>query len=96
MTEKNHSLERTRTREGDRISVGLLLPHGSRGELAPTHGRAHDVMRRVTLDAEKLGFASAWLSDHMISPASPDYPSLESWTTLSALAAETRKSDWEY
>lgn len=90
MTAKNDDTGATETREDDRISVGLLLPHGSRGELTRIHDRAYDVIRRVTLDAERLGFASAWLSDHMISSASPDYPSFESWTILSALAAETK------
>lgn len=41
-------------------------------------------------EAEQLGYDSAWLSDHLISPSGRPY-GLEAWTALSALASVTRK-----
>jgi alkanesulfonate monooxygenase SsuD/methylene tetrahydromethanopterin reductase-like flavin-dependent oxidoreductase (luciferase family) len=38
-----------------------------------------------------LGFDNAWLIDHFAPPFRPDGAWLESWTTLAALAARTRK-----
>ena len=40
--------------------------------------------------AERLGFRSAWLMDHLVPVVAPDTePILEAWTTLAALAAGT-------
>jgi F420-dependent oxidoreductase-like protein len=40
--------------------------------------------------AERLGFRSAWLMDHLVPVVAPDSePILEAWTTLAALAART-------
>lgn len=40
--------------------------------------------------AERLGFRSAWLMDHLVPVVAPDTePILEAWTTLAALAATT-------
>lgn len=52
------------------------------------------VLRKIWLEAERLGFDSGWLFDHLFELPSigPSYePCLECWTTLSALAAETEK-----
>ena len=51
-------------------------------------------LRRVWLEAERLGFHSGWLFDHLfeLPGAGPSLePCLECWTSLSALAAETKK-----
>jgi F420-dependent oxidoreductase-like protein len=50
-----------------------------------------DTVEKVTLECERLGFDSAWLSDHLIALGSPEDSILECWTTLSALASATRR-----
>ena len=52
------------------------------------------VLRKIWLEAERVGFKSGWLFDHFFELPSmgPSYePCLECWTSLSALAAETKK-----
>ena len=53
---------------------------------------SYSLIRDEVQTAERLGFDSAWLSDHVFglvgSPANPFY---ECWTTCSALAAETER-----
>lgn len=53
---------------------------------------SYSLIRDEVLTTERLGFDSAWLSDHVFglvgSQANPFY---ECWTTCSALAAETNK-----
>ena len=46
----------------------------------------YDTLRRMWLEAERLGFDSAWLCDHLTLGGY----CLEAWTALSALSAETR------
>ncbi len=51
-------------------------------------------LKRVWIEAERFGYNSGWLFDHFfelpqIGPA--DEPCLEVWTTLTSLAAETKK-----
>ncbi len=41
--------------------------------------------------AEKIGFRSAWLHDHLTALPDQSLPSLEAWTLLSALAARTER-----
>jgi F420-dependent oxidoreductase-like protein len=42
--------------------------------------------------ADRLGFRSAWLMDHLVPVVAPDTePMLEAWTTLAALAAGTTR-----
>ena len=52
---------------------------------------SYSLIRDEVQTAERLGFGSAWLSDHVFglvgSPANPFY---ECWTTCSALAADTQ------
>lgn len=38
---------------------------------------------------ERLGLDSIWLPDHLASPYRPDWPWLDGWTALAALARET-------
>jgi alkanesulfonate monooxygenase SsuD/methylene tetrahydromethanopterin reductase-like flavin-dependent oxidoreductase (luciferase family) len=47
--------------------------------------------RRVYTSAERLGFESVWLSDHLLSPWSNAHIGLETWTALAVAAAETRR-----
>ncbi|NIM46151.1 MAG: LLM class flavin-dependent oxidoreductase, partial [Nitrososphaeria archaeon] len=48
----------------------------------------YEKLRDILLECEELGYHSAWVLDHLIwGRAGP----LECWTTLSALASETRK-----
>jgi F420-dependent oxidoreductase-like protein len=44
-------------------------------------------------EAERLGFDSAWVNDHLAAtpPDDEDEPQLEGWTTLAALAARTER-----
>ena len=50
-----------------------------------------DHWRRVCAAAERLGFESVWLSDHLQSPWFPERPGLETWTALAVAAAETTR-----
>ena len=48
-------------------------------------------VKNITIECERLGFDSAWLSDHLMALGSPEDSILECWTTLSALAAATER-----
>jgi alkanesulfonate monooxygenase SsuD/methylene tetrahydromethanopterin reductase-like flavin-dependent oxidoreductase (luciferase family) len=54
-------------------------------------------IRKITLRAEELGYDSVWFNDHLFTSdvfyplPPPTAPYYESWTTLSALAALTKK-----
>jgi alkanesulfonate monooxygenase SsuD/methylene tetrahydromethanopterin reductase-like flavin-dependent oxidoreductase (luciferase family) len=56
-----------------------------------------DHIRKITLHAEELGYDSVWLNDHLFTSdifyplPPPTAPYYEAWTTLSALAALTKK-----
>lgn len=43
----------------------------------------------AALAAERCGFTSFWMYDHMYTPGAPDHPALEAWTTTTALLANT-------
>ena len=45
-------------------------------------------VRDIVLECEKLGYHSVWLDDHLMYN---DWPILETWTTLSALAPLTKR-----
>lgn len=61
------------------------------GEMgAPQAG--FEYAKRMTLEAEALGFDSVWLPDHVINAHMTKHtPMLENWTVLSALSALTQK-----
>jgi len=40
---------------------------------------------------EDLGFDSLWVSDHFVNPLAPSQPMYECWTTLAAMATQTRR-----
>ena len=50
-----------------------------------------DRWRATYTAAERLGFESVWLSDHVRSPWSERQRGLETWTALAVAAAETRR-----
>jgi alkanesulfonate monooxygenase SsuD/methylene tetrahydromethanopterin reductase-like flavin-dependent oxidoreductase (luciferase family) len=59
------------------------------GANIPQMGSDYDSMKRTVLECEKHGFDFVWIADHL-QGMSPSKPYFEGWTTLSALAAETR------
>jgi len=68
------------------IKFGALLTAVSRD---PSKGN-YNIVRRAAIECERLGFDSAWLNDHFFPLPSQEEPWLECWTTLSALAVETK------
>lgn len=60
-------------------------------EVLTSRDVSYETVKTVTLELEKQGFDFAWFNDHMMTFGSPQTPYLECWTTLSALAAVTRK-----
>jgi alkanesulfonate monooxygenase SsuD/methylene tetrahydromethanopterin reductase-like flavin-dependent oxidoreductase (luciferase family) len=51
-----------------------------------------ETLRDAWIHCEKIGFDHGWMSDHLHEPIMvPETPQLEQWTTLSAMAAVTRK-----
>jgi len=77
------------------MRFGLALPHYDTSFAGERAGWG--AVRRVADVAERSGFDSLWVSDHLFldwgkygGPADPQ-GSLECWTTLSALAASTQR-----
>jgi alkanesulfonate monooxygenase SsuD/methylene tetrahydromethanopterin reductase-like flavin-dependent oxidoreductase (luciferase family) len=70
------------------MSFGLVVPQGWREDL---DGRDFETMCTVALEAERLGFASIWLYDHLQTRAGDPERVLECWTSLAALARETSR-----
>ena len=67
----------------DKIDYGV--------QIEPQFGYTYQHIKDVAQAAEKHGFESLWTSDHfLIRPDAVDVNCLECWTTLSALAAETK------
>ena len=50
--------------------------------------------KRIARTVEKAGFAGLYRSDHYTNPEPPDKPSLELWTSLTWLAAETEQIEF--
>ena len=50
--------------------------------------------KRIVAAAEELGFAALYRTDHLIAAQPPDEPSLELWTSLTWLAANTRRIEF--
>jgi len=50
--------------------------------------------KRIARAVEKAGFAGLYRSDHYTNPQPPDQPSLELWTSLTWLAAETKQIEF--
>src|SRR3972149_3758500 len=73
---------------------GVLVPQGWLNEFAGCKKpeKAFETIKTATLEAERLGYDSVWLYDHLFTyPEAPGDPCFESWTTLSALASITSK-----
>ena len=56
----------------------------------PQYGSSFDDLLTVWREAERLGFRSAWVMDHLVPVVAPDTePMLEAWTTVAGLLART-------
>jgi F420-dependent oxidoreductase-like protein len=75
------------------MQVGVIVPQGWTGEYDGwDSARAWARTVAVTRQAERLGFESAWLFDHVHTVPEPtDEITFESFTSLSALAALTTR-----
>jgi len=77
------------------VELGVMVPLGWRGELAPIDGATAQWarVRDLALSAEALGLDSIWVSDHVMTvPSVATADSVfECWTTLSALAQATTR-----
>jgi alkanesulfonate monooxygenase SsuD/methylene tetrahydromethanopterin reductase-like flavin-dependent oxidoreductase (luciferase family) len=71
-----------------RVNFGLIVPQGWREDLP---GRDFETMVGVAQTAERLGFESIWLYDHLQTRAGDPDALFECWTTLAALARETSR-----
>jgi F420-dependent oxidoreductase-like protein len=75
------------------MKIGVIVPQGWTGEYNgwnPAHAWART--RDVAWQAEALGFESIWLFDHFHTvPRPTNEITFEAFTSLSALAAETRR-----
>jgi len=61
-------------------------------QIEPQYGFDYDQIKKIAIDAERLGFESLWVSDHFfLSPELSRTPCLESWTTLAALTRDTSR-----
>lgn len=70
-----------------RFGVRLAV-QGEMGEQGASYERARD----MSIEAERLGFNSVWLPDHVINAhMNVSVPMLDCWTVLSALAVETQR-----
>lgn len=78
-----------------RAKIGIYIPvYGGwlrgvdEGEREPTYGYAAE----TALKAEEMGIHSVWVPDHMLNPIKGEgTKSLEAWTTLTAIAAMTKR-----
>ena len=61
-------------------------------QIEPQYGFNYDGISGIAAEAERLGFESLWISDHFfLTPELADTPCLECWTTLTALARDTKR-----
>ena len=75
------------------MKFGIALPQGTLMELAGITDpvEAYETMTQVALIAEEVGFDSLWLSDAFWSD-DPSQNLFECWTTVAALARDTRRA----
>jgi F420-dependent oxidoreductase-like protein len=75
------------------VNIGVIVPQGWTGEYDGWNSSdAWSRTRDVAWQAEALGFESIWLFDHFhTTPRPTDEITFESFTSLAALAAETRR-----
>lgn len=78
----------------DKIQWGLIIPQGWHSEYPLTMDPTDksEFMIKVAKKAENLGFDSIWTIDHLHPVPDPSlpHPVFECWTTLSAIARETK------
>jgi F420-dependent oxidoreductase-like protein len=73
------------------VSFGIVCPQGWRRELSNVKpSDRYEAIRQTAITAENLGFDSLWLYDHLITLPPRAEPCFECWTTLAALASETK------
>jgi alkanesulfonate monooxygenase SsuD/methylene tetrahydromethanopterin reductase-like flavin-dependent oxidoreductase (luciferase family) len=70
------------------VKFGLIVPQGWREDL---QGRDFETAAGVARAADELGFDSIWLYDHLQTRDGDPERVLECWTTLAALARETKR-----
>ncbi|GLV60972.1 LLM class F420-dependent oxidoreductase [Dictyobacter sp. S3.2.2.5] len=75
------------------MKFGIALPQGTLMELAGITDpmEAYETMTQVALTAEEVGFDSLWLSDAFWA-GDPSQNLFECWTTVAALARDTRRA----
>lgn len=80
------------------IEYGIVLPQGFKRDLGSLAGPIdrYEAMTRVAVEAERLGYDSVWLYDHLhpeVHPGGPtpsgDEAVFECWTSAAALARDT-------
>ncbi len=61
-------------------------------QIEPQYGFTYDRIGEIAHEAETLGYESLWVSDHFfLTPELLDTSCLECWTTLAALARDTKR-----
>src|SRR5690242_15152929 len=76
------------------MKIGLILPQGWRMDLVgiSDHIEAYETMTRVAQEAEALGYDAIWLFDHFHTVPEPTQEvSFECWTSMAALARDTKR-----
>ncbi len=75
------------------IQWGVVLPQGWRGDLThlPDPVAQFQAMVKVAVEAEQLGYDSVWLYDHLQPVSGAQHSTFECWTSLAAIARETRR-----
>ena len=59
-------------------------------QIEPQYGFSYDAIKEIAVFSERSGLESIWVSDHFfLTPELPNTPSLECWTTLTALSRDT-------
>ena len=75
------------------IKLGVFVPQGWRNDLAdvPDPVEKFETMTRCAREAESAGFDSIWVYDHFHTVPIPKHETVfECWTSMSALARDTR------
>ena len=78
----------------DKIRFGVHLPNSGGAAVYPDSLVDYEIIREITKEAEKLGFDSVWVNEHVTPPTdqtSIDTKFFEPLTLLGFLASETKK-----